>query len=215
MILIGRYDSPFVRRVAVALRTYGLPYEHRPWSAQGDAELLAEHGAGWRAPTLLLQDGRAVTDTWAILEILDQLAGPARAELGRLGAQRIEMFRLLGFITAAADTTLTLFCETRLRDRAWPPMVRLCAAEAEGTFDLLEAECGKRRTEWLVDDWLSHADVALGALVRFVMEAMPCENDWARWPALFEHAERCEELEAFRDTYARFNPIRPVATPIH
>jgi glutathione S-transferase len=29
MILIGQYDS--VRRVAIALRLYGLPFEHRPW----------------------------------------------------------------------------------------------------------------------------------------------------------------------------------------
>jgi glutathione S-transferase len=30
MILIGQYDSSFVRRVAIALRLYGLPFEHRP-----------------------------------------------------------------------------------------------------------------------------------------------------------------------------------------
>ncbi len=32
MILIGQYDSPFVRRVAIALKLYELPFEHRPWS---------------------------------------------------------------------------------------------------------------------------------------------------------------------------------------
>jgi glutathione S-transferase len=37
MFLIGQYDSPFVRRVAIALRLYGLPFEHRPWSTFGDA----------------------------------------------------------------------------------------------------------------------------------------------------------------------------------
>ena len=30
MILVGQYDSPFVRRVAVALNILGLGYEHRP-----------------------------------------------------------------------------------------------------------------------------------------------------------------------------------------
>ena len=38
MILIGQYDSPFVRRVGIALRRYQLPFEHRPWSVWGDAE---------------------------------------------------------------------------------------------------------------------------------------------------------------------------------
>lgn len=30
MILMGQYDSPFVRRVGISLRRYALPYEHRP-----------------------------------------------------------------------------------------------------------------------------------------------------------------------------------------
>ena len=38
MILIGQYDSPFVRRVGIALRLYDLPFRHEPWSAFGDAD---------------------------------------------------------------------------------------------------------------------------------------------------------------------------------
>ena len=30
MILIGQYDSPFVRRVGIALTLYGLPFRHEP-----------------------------------------------------------------------------------------------------------------------------------------------------------------------------------------
>ena len=41
MILIGQYDSPFVRRVGIALRLYGLAFQHRPWSAFGNADLIA------------------------------------------------------------------------------------------------------------------------------------------------------------------------------
>ena len=44
MILIGQYDSPFVRRVAVALTLYGLPFEQRPWSVFGLAPRQAIRG---------------------------------------------------------------------------------------------------------------------------------------------------------------------------
>jgi glutathione S-transferase len=37
MILIGQYDSPFVRRVAITLQRYHFDYEHRPWSVWADA----------------------------------------------------------------------------------------------------------------------------------------------------------------------------------
>ena len=43
MILIGQYDSPFVRRVAIAMRLYGLSFEHRPWSTFGDADKIAPY----------------------------------------------------------------------------------------------------------------------------------------------------------------------------
>ena len=43
MILIGQYDSPFVRRVAIAMQLYGMPYEHRPWSVFGDADKIAAY----------------------------------------------------------------------------------------------------------------------------------------------------------------------------
>ena len=41
MLLIDQYDSPFVRRVAIAMRLYGVAFEHKPWSTFGDAGKIA------------------------------------------------------------------------------------------------------------------------------------------------------------------------------
>src|SRR5215210_7335048 len=59
MILIGQYDSPFVRRVAIALRLYGIGFEHRPWSTFGDADRIAPYNPLRRVPTLVLEGGAA------------------------------------------------------------------------------------------------------------------------------------------------------------
>ena len=63
MFLIGQYDSPFVRRVAIALRLYGIPFEHRPWSTFGDAETIAPYNPLRRVPTLVLDDGEALIES--------------------------------------------------------------------------------------------------------------------------------------------------------
>ncbi|MBN9058568.1 MAG: glutathione S-transferase N-terminal domain-containing protein, partial [Rhizobiales bacterium] len=53
MILIGQYDSPFVRRVAIAMHLYAIPFEHRPWSVFGDAKKIAPYNPLTRVPTLV------------------------------------------------------------------------------------------------------------------------------------------------------------------
>lgn len=60
MFLIGQYHSPFVRRVAIALRLYGLSFEHRPWSAFGDADRIAPFNPLRRVPTLVLDGGEVL-----------------------------------------------------------------------------------------------------------------------------------------------------------
>ena len=50
MILIGQFDSPFVRRVGIAMTLYELPFSHRPWSVFGDVEKIRPYKDHGRAP---------------------------------------------------------------------------------------------------------------------------------------------------------------------
>ena len=43
MILIGMFDSPFVRRVAISLKLRDLPFEHRNWSVGKDFERISAY----------------------------------------------------------------------------------------------------------------------------------------------------------------------------
>jgi len=42
MILVGQYDSPYVRRVAVSLRVLGFAYTQDPRSVFGDFDTLRQ-----------------------------------------------------------------------------------------------------------------------------------------------------------------------------
>ena len=42
MILIGMFDSPFVRRVAVSMTLLDIRFEHRNWSVGKDFELIRQ-----------------------------------------------------------------------------------------------------------------------------------------------------------------------------
>ena len=83
MILIGQFDSPFVRRVGIAMRLYGLAFEHRPWSTFGEGEKIAPFNPLRRVPTLVLDDGEALIESTAILDHLDELVGADKAMIAR------------------------------------------------------------------------------------------------------------------------------------
>src|SRR5215210_771936 len=91
LILIGQYDSPFVRRVGIALRLYGHAYEHRPWSTFGDADRIAVLNPLQRVPTLVLDDGEVLIESGAILDHLDELAGPSTHGPLTAETERIEI----------------------------------------------------------------------------------------------------------------------------
>jgi glutathione S-transferase len=197
MMLIGQYDSPFVRRVGIALTNYGLDFEHRPWSTFGDADRIAKFNPLRRVPTLVTDDRTVFTDSAAILAVVDDMVGPQRAVLARNGEDGRHLLRLAAMAAGVADKAVSLLYERVLREAAFPLWVERCRLQIGETLDLLEAERQVRPTRYLFDDGLSHADVMLTTMIGFISEALAGEFDWDRWPSLAAHAADCEALPVF------------------
>ena len=88
-VLYGRHASPFVRRVAVTMRLYGIDCRHMPLMPFGpDKTELAKFNPIARVPALQIGDGEILVDSVAILDYLDQLAGPGRALTPPVGPAR-------------------------------------------------------------------------------------------------------------------------------
>ena len=62
MKLIGRYDSPFVRRVGITLLLLGMPFEQLPLSVFSEATEVRKTSPLGRVPILVLADGEPVID---------------------------------------------------------------------------------------------------------------------------------------------------------
>jgi glutathione S-transferase len=201
MILIGQYDSPFVRRVGITLRIYGLAYEHLAWSVWGDADKIAEYNPLRRVPVLLLNDGSALTDSSAIVDSLDDQVDPERALLPRSGPLRQEGLRLAALCAGLADKAVSLLYEGVLRQTPLASWQERCTRQILDTLELLEKDRAARDTRAWLGSELAHVDVIFGCAFRFTREAHPALFTPERFPALAAQAARCEEHAAFRAVY--------------
>jgi glutathione S-transferase len=201
MILIGQYDSPFVRRVAIALHHYELPFEHRPWSVWADAAKIAVHNPLRRVPTLLLEDGSALVETFAILDALDELVGPERALLPASRATRRDGMRVCALAAGVADKAVTMLYSSLDLVQPSPQFSERCRTQILETLAVLESERAARSTPYWLGQSLSHADIAFACGYRFTSEAHPGLIEPNRFPSLTAQAARCESLLEFQRVY--------------
>jgi glutathione S-transferase len=206
MFLIGQYDSPFVRRVAIAMRLYGLAFEHRPWSTFGEGDRIAAFNPLRRVPTLVFEDGEALIESTAILDYLDELVGPERAMIAERGPDRRHALKICALATGLADKAVSLVYERVLRKDPSKIWVERCEAQIEGVLDVLEAERAAIPTPYWFGDRIGHADIAVACVLRFTGEAHPGLLDGVRYPALTAHAARCEALPPFQEIVQKLNP---------
>lgn len=210
MILIGQYDSPFVRRVAIALRLYGMAYEHRPWSVFRNAREIGAFNPLLRVPTLVADDGEALVESGAILDWLDEQVGPDRALIAASGPERRAALKVCALASGLADKAVSLVYEQLIHERATPLWVERCRTQIAGVLDALETNrAGRGR--WWFGGRLGHADIITGCVLRFVREAHGDLFDAARWPALAAHADACEALADFQAVAQPFHVALPKA----
>ncbi|HET9932209.1 MAG TPA: glutathione S-transferase family protein [Polyangiaceae bacterium] len=198
MQLIGQYDSPFVRRVAIALTLYELPFEHLPLSVWADAEELAKSNPLRRVPTLVLDTGECLIESFAILDALDEMVGPRRALIAAAGVERRNALRICALATGSADKAVSLFYEKLLRPEPSEKWLSRCRAQIGDALSLLNRERERIATSYWFGESLNHADIAVACALRFINDALPGAFDMRRFPALARHSAQCEALPVFQ-----------------
>ncbi|OYU39162.1 MAG: glutathione S-transferase [Pseudorhodobacter sp. PARRP1] len=203
MILIGQYDSPFVRRVGVALTLYDMAFTHQPWSAFGDADRLRKLNPLTRVPTLVLDDGFVLVDSHLMLDYLDGLA--ADPLFPRAEPARHQVMKVAALGCGLADKAVSLFYERALHQTTSPMFEARCRSQIGAVLLALEADLASRPgPHWF--EALSHADIAVACAWRFVTEAHPGTIDTAALPHLHALSARLEATAAFQSCYQAFQP---------
>jgi glutathione S-transferase len=208
MILVGQYDSPYVRRVAITLHHYGIAFARNPISVFGDAGQMAAINPLVRIPSLVLDDGEILIDSGAILDHLDEVVGPARALVPRAGGERRRVLQLMAVATGAIDKAGAQVYERHFHaagavNEDW---LARCRDQMRGGLAYLE---GRLDREWLALGRFTQADLTAGALVGYLKLRMS-EIDVARdYPRLAVLAARCEAMPAFQAAQPSPDEVMP------
>ena len=200
MILIGRYLSPFVRRVGTALKHYGLEFEHRPLRAGGEEQdLIRQSSPLGRVPVLVLDNGDVLSDSALILDYLDTLAPPERHLMPDTGAEeRFRFLNALGIATGVAEKSISVYSELgRPEERRHPPAMANASRQVKDGLTWLEARVVG---PWMWGESLTHLDVSLVCYWNFIRIGVPTLFVSLDCPRIAAIVTRAEALDAFRQT---------------
>ena len=145
MLLIGTYLSPFARRVAAALVSRDIRFEHDDLNGYADPVRALSLNPVGKVPILRLDSGECLIDSAAILDHLNEGLPPPLSLLPAAGAERREVLRLAAIATTIYERSTVCYFEALQRpdrrrqdiiDAQEPPIVgglrALDAASAPG-----------------------------------------------------------------------------------
>ena len=187
--LVGQYDSPFLRRVAVTMQYYGIPYERDVLSVFRNADQVAEINPLIKVPVLILPNGEKIFDSQMILDYLDEEAGPEKALTPGKGAERRAVLRAVTIGWGLAEKSVALPIDKNLHHRV-RHQIKLC-------LDWLEAEAAADGP-WFFGDKLTQADITAAAAMGHVRFRHERELDWDKHPRLKRIFDATMALDCFQ-----------------
>jgi glutathione S-transferase len=180
----------------------GMPFELDEVLVFKEPERVRAHNPVTRIPTLILDDGEVLVESAAILDALDQMAGPEKALTPAAGAERRKVLKIAGIAVAVMEKVQWAVYELRFHpeEKVHQPWIEHNEAQALGGLawlDELAAEAGAEG--WLAGTpAMSQADIT-GAIAYTFCNAMRPNLAFAeKAPNLARFAARCEAMEIFQ-----------------
>jgi glutathione S-transferase len=204
--LIGQFDSPFVRRVGIALTRYAMPFEHLPYSTFGEGDRFHHLNPLKRVPTLVLDGGEVLIGSDAILDHLDETHGRERALIAASGAPRRAALKRCALATGISEKAVSFFYARLFATALDPAFVARSEAQIRDGLAALDRACAERSGEWWFGAEPGHDDIAAACTARHASEAYPALVRLADYPALARHCARAEMRPEFQAITQVFIP---------
>jgi glutathione S-transferase len=158
--LLGLYDSPFVRRVAVTMQFYGIPYAHVSLSVFRHMDAMRPLNPLFKVPMLTLPNGETLYESAYQLDYLDELAtGRGISPLTpRSGGERRQVQQAMALAMVATEKAVAIEYERkRPAERQWPEWSSRLRGQMNDAFGMLEERLSG---DFLVAGRLTQADIS-------------------------------------------------------
>jgi len=197
MHLIGMLDSPYVRRVAIALIISRTPFIHRPISLFRHIDEFSKLNPLLKAPTLLTDDGAALMDSSVILDYLAGVDPHIAALTPAKAPQRLEALRATGVALTVMEKAVQRHYERMLRpaEKQHEPWVDRVMGQLTAGLSALDAELPG--SGWMGGE-LGVADITVACAFGFTQSVLGDLVETSRYPNLGAFCARAEALPAFR-----------------
>ena len=194
--LVGRLLSPYVRRIAVTLNLYNMPFERLIISAIDDEAVREKINPVGRVPAFVLSETETIVDSNAILDHLDELAGDDSL-IPKSGFPRRQTLHQLALATGAIDRAMGANAERRRQppdDDRLKRQLRQCKNGFTALEALLDSDA-----HYFGGNKIGQADVTIVVGMTFIEHIFPGTLPPAEMPKLHTLAARLESLPAFSE----------------
>jgi len=194
-VLVGQYDSPFVRRVAVVQHYYGVAFDRRVLSTFSDFDSMLELGPLGKVPVFVMADGERLWDSRAILDFLHGQASPKQSLLPHEEPRRRQVLRAEAAAVGLAEKAYERGIEfaRRAPGTQGPTWIARLERQIASTLAWLEAQ---GPAPFLVDQSFSVGDVTAAVALTYIK--WPQLLPPGAFPALEMYRATCEARPAFQ-----------------
>lgn len=198
MQLIGRLDSPYVRRVAISLQLLGLRFEHQSVSVYRTFTQFQQINPVVKAPTFVCDDGEMLMDSTLIMEYAEAVGRPRSLMPAQL--QELQhALRIIGLALAACEKSVQIVNERGLRppEKQHEPWVARITGQLLAAYGLLEEEVARRPLA-VTSSTITQAGVSTAVAWNFTQQLLPEVISAMNYPSLVALSTKAEALPEFR-----------------